>query len=74
MYDTLAGIASEQATTALNGIPSVDIKSELDSILRSPVFIQSHRIRRFLEFIVDDNLREEPQFRAICQRIGLLPV
>jgi len=60
MYDTSAKIASEQATTALNGIPAADIKSELDLILRSRAFIQSHRIRRFLEFIVEESLLGQP--------------
>ncbi|HEV2688784.1 MAG TPA: hypothetical protein VGV35_09525 [Bryobacteraceae bacterium] len=60
MYDTSGRIASEPITTALNGIPAADIKSELDLILRSRAFIQSHRIRRFLEFIVEESLLGQP--------------
>jgi len=56
MHDTTGRIAPEQTTAALNGIPAADIKAELDLILRSRAFIQSHRIRRFLEFIVDESL------------------
>ncbi len=32
----------------------------MDQILRSRVFIQSHRIRRFLQFIVEESLLGQP--------------
>ncbi|HEY6391450.1 MAG TPA: hypothetical protein VIX89_09240 [Bryobacteraceae bacterium] len=44
----------------MNGIPAADIKSELEQILRSRAFIQSHRIRRFLQFIVEESLLGQP--------------
>jgi len=56
MYDTSGRAALETPTPALNGIPAADIKSELELILRSRAFIQSHRIRRFLQFIVEESL------------------
>ncbi len=61
MYDSAVTTAPEEETTTLNGIPSAEIKSELDRILRSRAFIQSHRIRRFLQFIVEESLLGQPQ-------------
>ena len=37
-----------------------EVRAELDQILRSRVFIQSHRIRRFLQFIVEESLLGQP--------------
>src|SRR5271155_6058491 len=50
----------EETTAVLNGVPAVEIKSELDRILRSRAFIQSHRIRRFLQFVVEESLLGQP--------------
>jgi len=44
----------------LNGIPGPEIRAQLDKILRSRAFIQSHRIRRFLQFIVEESLLGQP--------------
>src|SRR5205085_10639493 len=44
------------AAAALNGLPVAQIRSELDQILRSRVFVHSHRIRRFLQFVVEECL------------------
>src|SRR4029077_994914 len=52
--------AIEEVATTLNGVPAVEIKSELDGILRSRAFIHSHRIRRFLQFIVEESLLGQP--------------
>src|SRR6202011_2455651 len=52
---------SDEMTTVLNGIPAADIRAQLDLILRSRAFIQSHRIRRFLQFIVEESLLGQPQ-------------
>ena len=60
MYDTGVTTAIEEALTTLNGVPAVEIKSELDRILRSRAFIQSHRIRRFLQFVVEESLLGQP--------------
>lgn len=60
MYDSAVTTAIEEAATILNGIPAVEIKSELDRILRSRAFIQSHRIRRFLQFVVEESLLGQP--------------
>ena len=61
MYDTAARtIIEDQPTTTLNGIAASDVRAELDQILRSRVFIQSHRIRRFLQFIVEESLLGQP--------------
>jgi hypothetical protein len=61
MYDTAARtIIEDQPATTLNGIAASDVRAELDQILRSRVFIQSHRIRRFLQFIVEESLLGQP--------------
>ena len=61
MYETaLLNPPEETLAANLNGIPAADIKSELEQILRSRVFIQSHRIRRFLQFIVEESLLGQP--------------
>ena len=46
----------ESAPTTLNGIAVFEIQAELDRILKSRVFIHSHRIRRFLQFVVEECL------------------
>jgi tetratricopeptide (TPR) repeat protein len=56
---TPALIPSEE-TIVLNGIPAQEIRAELDLVLRSRAFIQSHRIRRFLQFIVQESLLGQP--------------
>jgi tetratricopeptide (TPR) repeat protein/TolB-like protein len=62
MYESaLLNPPEEPLAANLNGIPAADIKSELDQILRSRAFIQSHRIRRFLQFIVEESLLGQPQ-------------
>ncbi|HTA72473.1 MAG TPA: hypothetical protein VK776_29545 [Bryobacteraceae bacterium] len=60
MYDSAVTSAIDEVTTTLNGVPAVEIKSELDRILRSRAFIQSHRIRRFLQFVVEESLLGQP--------------
>jgi tetratricopeptide (TPR) repeat protein len=61
MYDTAARTLIEEPTSAtLNGISASEVRTELDQILRSRVFIQSHRIRRFLQFIVEESLLGQP--------------
>lgn len=53
-----------------NGIPVPEIRAELDRILRSRVFIHSHRIRRFLQFVVEECLLNQ-QHRLKEYLIGL---
>src|SRR5579864_353183 len=60
MYDSAVTTAIEEVATTLNGVPAVEIKSQLEKILRSRAFIQSHRIRRFLQFIVEESLLGQP--------------
>src|SRR5712671_5937975 len=61
MYESaLLNPPEETLAASLNGIPAADIKTELDQILRSRAFIQSHRIRRFLQFIVEESLLGQP--------------
>jgi tetratricopeptide (TPR) repeat protein len=50
----------EEPTAVLNGVPAADIRAQLDLILRSRAFIQSHRIRRFLQFVVEESLLGQP--------------
>jgi tetratricopeptide (TPR) repeat protein len=52
--------SSEEAATVLNGIPAAEIRAELELILRSRAFVQSHRIRRFLQFVVEESLLGQP--------------
>src|SRR5579872_2607530 len=52
--------APDEDTIILNGIPGSEIRSQLEKILRSRAFIQSHRIRRFLQFIVEESLLGQP--------------
>ncbi len=47
---------NENTAVAVNGISISSIRAELDRILRSRVFIHSHRIRRFLQFVVEESL------------------
>src|ERR1700681_4957698 len=50
----------EETTAVLNGVPAAEIRAQLDLILRSRAFIQSHRIRRFLQFVVEASLLGQP--------------
>jgi tetratricopeptide (TPR) repeat protein/TolB-like protein len=50
----------EETATVLNGVPAAEIRAQLDLILRSRAFIQSHRIRRFLQFVVEESLLGQP--------------
>jgi tetratricopeptide (TPR) repeat protein len=51
---------TEETATLLNGVSSAEIRVQLDLILRSRAFIQSHRIRRFLQFVVEESLLGQP--------------
>jgi tetratricopeptide (TPR) repeat protein len=57
---TPTAVAETEETIVLNGIPGQEIRSQLERILRSRAFIQSHRIRRFLQFIVEESLLGQP--------------
>lgn len=59
-----------QAPALLNGLPVAEIRSALDRILRSRAFIHSHRIRRFLQFVVEECLLGQ-QHRLKEYLIGL---
>jgi tetratricopeptide (TPR) repeat protein len=59
MMSTLANPIEETAAV-LNGVPAAEIRAQLDLILRSRAFIQSHRIRRFLQFVVEESLLGQP--------------
>jgi tetratricopeptide (TPR) repeat protein len=59
MISTVENRIEETAMT-LNGVPAAEIRAELDLILRSRAFIQSHRIRRFLQFVVEESLLGQP--------------
>lgn len=51
---------AEETTAVLNGVPAAEIRAQLDLVLRSRAFIQSHRIRRFLQFVVEESLLGQP--------------
>src|ERR1035441_9439172 len=51
----------EETTAVFNGVPAAEVRAQLDFILRSRAFIQSHRIRRFLQFVVEERLLGQPQ-------------
>src|SRR5271170_1637118 len=50
----------EETTAVLNGVPAPEIRSQLERVLRSRAFFQSHRIRRFLRFVVEESLLGQP--------------
>src|ERR1700727_273617 len=54
------GNPNDETTAVLNGVPAPEIRGQLDLILRSRAFIQSHRIRRFLQFVVEESLLGQP--------------
>jgi tetratricopeptide (TPR) repeat protein len=56
----IAADPPDEMTTVLNGIPAAEIRAQLELILRSRAFIQSHRIRRFLQFVVEESLLGQP--------------
>src|ERR1700734_3939007 len=56
MLDMEETLTPDNALTVLNGMPAPAIRSELERILRSRVFVHSHRIRRFLQFVVEECL------------------
>ena len=60
MNPTAVTVPEDDETIILNGIPGPEIRSQLEKILRSRAFIQSHRIRRFLQFIVEESLLGQP--------------
>ncbi len=55
MIDTVARLVNDEAPT-LNGLREADIRTEMERILRSRAFVHSHRIRRFLQFVVEECL------------------
>jgi tetratricopeptide (TPR) repeat protein len=61
MTPTVLQTAPEEDTVMVNGIPSEDIRTQLQQILRSRSFVQSHRIRKFLQFIVEESILGQPQ-------------
>jgi tetratricopeptide (TPR) repeat protein len=60
MMSTVVVNRIEENAAVLNGVPAAEIRAELDLILRSRTFIQSHRIRRFLQFVVEESLLGQP--------------
>src|SRR5579863_1928440 len=60
MVETVENVLAENLTDP-NGMPVSAIKSELNRILRSRVFVHSHRIRRFLQFVVEECLHGQQQ-------------
>ena len=59
MISTLVN-PNEETATVFNGVPAAEIRAQLDLIMRSRAFIQSHRIRRFLQFVVEESLLGQP--------------
>ncbi|HYL39512.1 MAG TPA: hypothetical protein VEV17_26580 [Bryobacteraceae bacterium] len=57
---TPTAVHPSDETVLLNGIPAPEIRAQLDQVLRSRSFIQSHRIRRFLQFVVQESLLGQP--------------
>src|ERR1700685_3641135 len=50
----------EETTAVLNGVPAPEIRSQVDLFRRGPSFIQPPRIRRFLQFVVEESLLGQP--------------
>jgi len=57
---TPTAVTPSEDAIVLNGIPAPEIRSQLELVLRSRAFIQSHRIRRFLQFVVQESLMGQP--------------
>src|SRR5208337_4380444 len=57
---TPTAVSEIEESIILNGIPGQEIRSELELVLRSRAFFQSHRIRRFLRFVVEESLLGQP--------------
>lgn len=70
MHDLMFTPANGTGAETLKGNSAGAIRGELDRILRSRVFIHSHRIRRFLEFVVEECLSGQ-QTRLKEYLIGL---
>jgi hypothetical protein len=60
----------DDSTHALNGVPPAEIKTQLERVLGSHMFVNSRRIRRFLQFVVEERLRGQ-QHRLKEYLIGL---
>ena len=58
MQETTVTIANDESSTP-TGLREAEIRAELDRILRSRVFIHSRRIRRFLQFVVEECLLQK---------------
>lgn len=56
MISTVSDTLAETRLKSLNGMPAAAIRSQLDRVLQSRVFVHSRRIRRFLEFVVEESL------------------
>ena len=46
----------DETSASLNGFPAAEVRNSLNRVLSSRVFIHSHRIRRFLQFVVEECL------------------
>lgn len=57
---TPTAVSAQEESIILNGIPAPEIRSQLELVLRSRAFFQSHRIRRFLRFVVEESLLGQP--------------
>lgn len=55
MIESATKLAVDESPT-LNGLREADIRAELERILKSRAFLHSHRIRRFLQFVVEECL------------------
>lgn len=70
MIAPVIGAHTEPPLSTLSGMPVTAIRGQLDRVLHSRVFIHSHRIRRFLEFVVGESLTGQ-QHRLKEYLIGL---
>jgi len=70
MFESAARTLPGDPAATLSGVSAAEIRSELNQILRSRAFIQSRRIRRFLQFIVEESLLGQ-QHRLKEYPIGL---
>lgn len=52
---------TEDPTQSSSRVASAEVRAQLDRILGSRAFVQSHRIRRFLQFIVEESLLGQPE-------------
>ena len=56
MLESLVDTVSDEVVATNHGARADDVRAELERVLTSRAFVNSHRIRRFLQFVVEECL------------------